>query len=83
MGQIISRMEKEATHQRQHGYLQSAHWLSWMDAIKCSNEKKSRNVAFATYRVVVSWIDESYHVDTPEDDGGLDGIDKRGYIFDE
>ena len=53
----------------------------WKDAIKRSDEK-SWNVALVTWRVI-SRIDGSCHVNTAEDDDGLDGIEKRAYIFDE
>ncbi|CDH52044.1 predicted protein [Lichtheimia corymbifera JMRC:FSU:9682] len=52
----------------------------WMDAIKCSNVE-SWNVALATWLVVSS----KEHVDTAEDDDGLDELDEletRAYIFD-
>ncbi|CDH50732.1 predicted protein [Lichtheimia corymbifera JMRC:FSU:9682] len=45
-----------------------------MDAIKCS-DGGSRNVALATWRVVIR-NDGSCCVDTAEDDDGLDGIDE-------
>ncbi|CDH50003.1 predicted protein [Lichtheimia corymbifera JMRC:FSU:9682] len=54
--------------------------FGWMDAIKCSNVE-SRNVALATWLVVSS----NEHVDTAEDDDGLDeldGMETRAYIFD-
>ncbi|CDH50767.1 predicted protein [Lichtheimia corymbifera JMRC:FSU:9682] len=53
----------------------------WMDAIKCSNVE-SWNVALATW-LVVSRNDGLCHVDTAEEYDGLDGMDKRSYIFDE
>ncbi|CDH53588.1 predicted protein [Lichtheimia corymbifera JMRC:FSU:9682] len=53
----------------------------WIYAIKCSNVE-SWNTAFVTWRVV-SRNDELYLVDAVEDDDGLDGMDKRSYIFDE
>ncbi|CDH53842.1 predicted protein [Lichtheimia corymbifera JMRC:FSU:9682] len=52
----------------------------WVDAIKCSNVE-SWNVALATWLVVSS----NEHVDTAEDDDGLDeldGMETRAYIFD-
>ncbi|CDH53083.1 predicted protein [Lichtheimia corymbifera JMRC:FSU:9682] len=52
----------------------------WMDAIKCSNVE-SWYIALATWLVVSS----NEHVDTAEDDDGLDeldGMDTRAYIFD-
>ncbi|CDH61466.1 predicted protein [Lichtheimia corymbifera JMRC:FSU:9682] len=52
-----------------------------MDAIKCSNVE-SWNAALVTW-LVVSRNDELYHLDPVEDDDGLDGMDKRSYIFDE
>ncbi|CDH56026.1 predicted protein [Lichtheimia corymbifera JMRC:FSU:9682] len=51
-----------------------------MDAIKCSNVE-SWNVALTTWLVVSS----NEHVDTAEDDDGLDeldGMETRVYIFD-
>ncbi|CDH58480.1 predicted protein [Lichtheimia corymbifera JMRC:FSU:9682] len=49
----------------------------WMNEIKCSNVE-SWNVALATWLVVSS----NEHVDTAEDDDGLDGVEMRAYIFD-
>ncbi|CDH56174.1 predicted protein [Lichtheimia corymbifera JMRC:FSU:9682] len=52
----------------------------WMDAIKCSNVE-SWNVALATWLLVSS----NEHVDTAEDDDGLDefdGMETRTFIFD-
>ncbi|CDH59677.1 predicted protein [Lichtheimia corymbifera JMRC:FSU:9682] len=43
---------------------------------------KSWSVALVTWRLA-SGNDESYYVLTAEDDDGLDGMDKRPYIFDE
>ncbi|CDH59880.1 predicted protein [Lichtheimia corymbifera JMRC:FSU:9682] len=53
----------------------------WMGAIKCSNVE-SWNVALVTWSVV-SRNDDLYHVDTAEDDHGLDGMDKMSFIFDD
>ncbi|CDH48544.1 predicted protein [Lichtheimia corymbifera JMRC:FSU:9682] len=76
-------MEKEAYQQRsQRLFLIGLATVmdEWMDAIKCSNVE-SWNVALATWLVVSS----NKHVDTAEDDDGLDeldGMETRAYIFD-
>ncbi|CDH60014.1 predicted protein [Lichtheimia corymbifera JMRC:FSU:9682] len=79
-------MEKEAYQQRsQRLFLIGLATVmdEWMDAIKCSNVE-SWNVALATWHVVSS----NEHVDTAEDDDGLDeldeldGMERRAYIFD-
>ncbi|CDH53806.1 predicted protein [Lichtheimia corymbifera JMRC:FSU:9682] len=78
-----TRMEKEACKQRaQRLFLIGLATVmdEWMDAIKCSNVE-SWNVALATWLVVSS----NEHVDTAEDDEGLDeldGMETRAYIFD-
>ncbi|CDH51708.1 predicted protein [Lichtheimia corymbifera JMRC:FSU:9682] len=78
-----SRMEKEAHQQRsQRVFLIGLATVmdEWMDAIKCTN-MESWNVALATWLVVSS----NEHVDTAEDDDGLDGLDgmeTRAYVFD-
>ncbi|CDH57129.1 predicted protein [Lichtheimia corymbifera JMRC:FSU:9682] len=76
-------MEKEAYQQRsQRLFLIGLATVmdEGMDAIKCSDEM-SWNVALATWFVVSS----NEHVDTVEDDDGLDELDSmetRAYIFD-
>ncbi|CDH52050.1 predicted protein [Lichtheimia corymbifera JMRC:FSU:9682] len=76
-------MEKEAYQQRsQRLFLIGLAMVmdEWMDAIKCSNVE-SWNVPLATWLVVSS----NEHVDTAEDDDGLDeldGMETRAYIFD-
>ncbi|CDH52893.1 predicted protein [Lichtheimia corymbifera JMRC:FSU:9682] len=52
-----------------------------MDGIKCGDEE-SWNVALVTWQVVsrnYGW----YHVDTAEDNDGLDGVVEWAFIFDE
>ncbi|CDH53839.1 predicted protein [Lichtheimia corymbifera JMRC:FSU:9682] len=75
-------MEKEAYQQRsQRLFLIGLATVmdEWMDAIKCS-DVESWNVALAIWLVVSS----NEHVDTAEDDDGLDeldGMETRAYIF--
>ena len=77
-------MEKETYQQRSQRLFRvglATVMDEWMDAIKCSNVE-SWNVALATWLVVSS----NEHVDTAEDDDGLDeldGMEMRAYTFDE
>ncbi|CDH50167.1 predicted protein [Lichtheimia corymbifera JMRC:FSU:9682] len=76
-------MEKEAYQQRSQRLFRiglATVMDEWMEAIKCINVE-SWNVALTTWLVFSS----NEHVDTAEDDDGLDeldGMELRAYIFD-
>ncbi|CDH48479.1 predicted protein [Lichtheimia corymbifera JMRC:FSU:9682] len=75
-------MDKEAYQQQPHdgSFLLDLQWLWWMDGIKCSEENPG--MLLWLLGAFVCSKDGSYHVDTAEDDGGLDGIEQRACIFD-
>ncbi|CDH53636.1 predicted protein [Lichtheimia corymbifera JMRC:FSU:9682] len=59
-----------------HMALVNQHICLWrMDPINAVDENMVFTCRFASRN------DGSYHVDTAEDDGGLDGLDEMAYIF--